>query len=186
MLEASTYMILDPRAGPAAAVTQYDLSIDQARSGLRIALVSNGFYDATPLLNAVGAALKQRLKSPEIALYERRDPSCAATPDLLGQIASASDIAITAMGHCGSCTNSAVRDAAALARLGIPACALVTDKFLQPASFVARAAGMPALPRIRLPHPVAGTGPDRIAEIAEGAVAGIFASWRGKPDAVAA
>jgi hypothetical protein len=40
----------------------------------------------------------------------------------------------------------------------LPAVALVTSKFWPQGDFVARAEGMPAVPRVRLPHPVAGTG----------------------------
>ena len=45
-----------------------------------------------------------------------------------------------------------------MARKGLPAVALVTSKFWPQGDFVARAEGMPAVPRVRLPHPVAGTG----------------------------
>lgn len=51
-----------------------------------------------------------------------------------------------------------MRDGIALARLGIPALAFVTADFWPQGDFVARAAGMPDLPRLQLPHPVAGTG----------------------------
>lgn len=36
--------------------------------------------------------------------------------------------------------------------------ALVTTDFWPQGDFVARAEGMPEIPRVRLPHPVAGTG----------------------------
>jgi hypothetical protein len=51
-----------------------------------------------------------------------------------------------------------VRDGIALAKRGIPALAFVTDDFWPQGDFVATAAGMPGIPRLRLPHPVAGTG----------------------------
>ena len=59
-----------------------------------------------------------------------------------------------------------MRDGYNLARLGIPAVALVTEEFQPQGDFVAQSLGMPDLPRIRLPHPVAGTGTERMAEIA--------------------
>ena len=59
-----------------------------------------------------------------------------------------------------------MRDGIELARRGIPAVALVTEAFWPQAEFVARAAGMPGAPRVRLPHPVAGTGRDNMAEVA--------------------
>jgi hypothetical protein len=60
-----------------------------------------------------------------------------------------------------------VRDGIALARRGVPAVALVTSVFWEQADFVARAAGMTAAPRLELPHPVAGTGPEAMAALAE-------------------
>ena len=59
-----------------------------------------------------------------------------------------------------------MRDGIKLARRGLPAVTLVTDDFLEQGDFVARSVGMPAIPRIRLPHPVAGTGRDAMANIA--------------------
>ena len=59
-----------------------------------------------------------------------------------------------------------MRDGIELARRGLPTVALITEAFWPQAEFVARAAGMPGAPRIRLPHPVAGTGRARMAAIA--------------------
>ena len=51
-----------------------------------------------------------------------------------------------------------MRDGAKLARRGIPAVALVTDHFAEQGDFVARSVGLPDLPRLQLPHPVAIDG----------------------------
>lgn len=59
-----------------------------------------------------------------------------------------------------------MRDGVNLARLGIPAVALVTEEFWSQGDFVAQSLGMPDVPRVRLPHPVAGTGTDNIRQIA--------------------
>ena len=60
-----------------------------------------------------------------------------------------------------------MRDGINLATLGIPAVALVTEEFWSQGDFVARSLGMPGIPRIKLPHPVAGTGADNMREVAE-------------------
>jgi len=69
-----------------------------------------------------------------------------------------------------------VCDAVAAARLGIPSVALVTDDFWAQGDFVARSTGMPEVPRIRLPHPVAGTGAESHRRIAEALVPRILAA----------
>jgi hypothetical protein len=60
-----------------------------------------------------------------------------------------------------------VRDGINIARLGIPSLALVTEEFWPQGDFVAQSLGMPGAPRLRLPHPVAGTGDANLRRIAE-------------------
>ena len=59
-----------------------------------------------------------------------------------------------------------MRDGVNIARLGIPAVALVTEEFWPQGDFVAKSLGMPDVPRVQLPHPVAGTGRDNMKKIA--------------------
>ena len=70
-----------------------------------------------------------------------------------------------------------MRDGAKLARQGIPAIALVTEKFVDQGDFVARSVGLPDLPRVRLPHPVAGTGKESLRAIAQSIVPQILRAW---------
>jgi hypothetical protein len=172
-------IILDPRAEIGVAITPYALAIDVARPALRVALVSNGFFDASKLLTSVGAALSRRLQAPRVKLYEYQNPSLTAARPLLEEIARDNDVAVTALGHCGSCTSSATFNAVSLARAGVPVGALISEKFFQGGAFVARSVGMPDVPRVCLPHPVAGTGSLRIAAIAEAASPQIIAAWKG-------
>lgn len=68
-----------------------------------------------------------------------------------------------------------MRDGINLARLGIPSVALVTDKFWPQGDFVAQSLGMPDAPRVRLPHPVAGTGEANMKKIAPQIAAEVIA-----------
>jgi hypothetical protein len=72
-----------------------------------------------------------------------------------------------------------VRDGVKLALRGVPTVALVTEKFWAQGDFVARSAGMPDIPRTRLPHPIAGTGDANMARVAALVVADIVASLKG-------
>ena len=72
-----------------------------------------------------------------------------------------------------------MRDSITTARAGIPSIALVTDAFWPQGDFVADAAGMPAVPRICLPHPVAGSGEDNMAKVAAGIAPQIIAILTG-------
>ena len=60
-----------------------------------------------------------------------------------------------------------MRDAIKAARRDTPAVALVTTKFSPQGDFVSRSAGMPEIPRVILPHPVAGTGEKAIMMVAD-------------------
>lgn len=71
-----------------------------------------------------------------------------------------------------------MRDGVKLARLGIPAVALVTERFVDQGNFVARSVGVPDLPRVRLPHPVAGTGKESLRQIAEAVVPQLLEAWK--------
>ena len=58
-------------------------------------------------------------------------------------------------------------DGIAVARRGLPALALVTEAFWPQGDFVANSLGMPDIPRLKLPHPIAGTGQERMLQVAE-------------------
>ncbi|TVS13325.1 MAG: hypothetical protein EA417_16410 [Gammaproteobacteria bacterium] len=73
-----------------------------------------------------------------------------------------------------------MRDGIAAARLGIPAVALVTDDFWSQGDFVAQSLGMPDVPRVRLPHPVAGTGAGNLKLVAEAVADAIIDALEGR------
>ena len=61
-----------------------------------------------------------------------------------------------------------MRDGVNIARkVGIPVVALVTEEFWPQGDFIAQSLGMPSVPRVKLPHPVAGTGAVNMRAIAE-------------------
>jgi hypothetical protein len=60
-----------------------------------------------------------------------------------------------------------VRDGISFARKGIPAVAIVSEAFWAQGDFVARSLGMPDVPRVQIPHPVAGTGVAAMTVVAE-------------------
>jgi hypothetical protein len=73
-----------------------------------------------------------------------------------------------------------VRDGIEAARRGTPAVALVTEQFWPQGDSVAMAAGMPDLPRLRLPHPVAGTGHVAMGRVADAVAGRIVSVLRGE------
>ena len=67
-----------------------------------------------------------------------------------------------------------MRDGINIAKRGIPAVALVTEDFWPQGDFVADSFGMPDVPRVRIPHPIAGTGEANMRRVAEQIVPAII------------
>ena len=59
-----------------------------------------------------------------------------------------------------------MRDGIEAARAGLPSVSFVTEKFERQGVFVARAEGMPDVPQVILPHPIAGIGKEAMSEVA--------------------
>ena len=72
-----------------------------------------------------------------------------------------------------------MRDGVRVARRGVPAVALVTEEFWPQGNFIARSVGLPDVPRVQLPHPVAGTGEGNMAMIAADMAPQILAALKG-------
>jgi len=75
-----------------------------------------------------------------------------------------------------------VRDSINLAKLGIPSVALVTEEFWAQGNFVAESLGMSDVPRVQLPHPVAGTGSENMAAVADSVAQEIVAALEASSD----
>jgi hypothetical protein len=73
-----------------------------------------------------------------------------------------------------------VRDGIELARRDLPVVALVTETFWEQGDLVALSNGMPDLPRLRLPHPVAGTGVEAMRRLAAQIAPPVIAMLRGQ------
>jgi hypothetical protein len=65
------------------------------------------------------------------------------------------------------------------AEQGLPAVALVTEKFWSQGHSVAKFAGMPDLPRVQLPHPIAGRSLSEMRTIADSVADEIVEGLRG-------
>ena len=76
-----------------------------------------------------------------------------------------------------------MRDGIELARRERAVVALVTDTFWPQGDQIALSNGMPDVPRLRLPHPVAGTGSEAMGRLADALAPRIIAVLRGEAGA---
>jgi hypothetical protein len=72
-----------------------------------------------------------------------------------------------------------VRDGIELAQRGLAVVALVTEPFWPQGDLIALSNGMPDVPRVRLPHPVAGTSIEAMSVLADEIAPRLVAVLRG-------
>jgi hypothetical protein len=172
-----TVAFVDPRARRASVAEPYDLRWDGSRGSTpEIGILVNNFFDSNAFADVLADALKQRAPGVGVRVWSKLDPSTPAPVELVDEVAAETDVCISLIGHCGSCTSGTVRDAINLARRGTPSVALVTEMFDEHAAFIATAAAMPGIPLVILPHPVAGTGTSNFRAVAQAAAAPILAA----------
>jgi hypothetical protein len=176
MIQTVSY--LDPTAQPSAAQDTYTPRL-HVGTAPRIALFPNLFTDSAPFLNDLSRALAQRIAGASFPYFDKqfgRNMSVPVAPALKARLLAESDAVLLAFGHCGSCTAGVTQDGAALARAGMPVAILVTRRFREEALFLARALGLPGLPFVFLPHPVAGENADFHRALAEAIAPAVLAA----------
>ena len=131
--------------------------------GLRLGILDNSKWNANKLLRGAAAALCATVKFAAVNYYVKQSFSMDAAPELIAQIAAENDIALTAIGDCGSCCSCCIRDSIALERRGIPAAAVITTEFVRETELTRQALGMPDLAPVIIDHPVSSITPDEIA-----------------------
>lgn len=125
--EGSRHLDLSPRAGNF--------------EGLTLGLVGNWKPNADVLLNEVGRLLGA-YGIKEVILREKYSCSVPAPIPMLDEIAEKCDLALTAMGDCGSCTTWCINDAVELERRGIPALSFVATPFMVLAKYELESLGI--------------------------------------------
>jgi hypothetical protein len=65
-----------------------------------------------------------------------------------------------------------------IARRGLPTVALVTERFWPQGHFVAASVGMPSVPRVELPHPIAGIAREAMTDVAKHVMPAITSALR--------
>lgn len=135
----------------------------------RTGLLANSFPGSVDFLSAFSEELTRRHGVTDFIRYEKggiRDSTEVLPAARIAAIAKECDQVFAAYGHCGSCSSALIRDAVALARLGLAVTVFVTDEFREVVTFISRAAGMSDIPVVYLPHPMASLDPLERATIA--------------------
>ena len=158
--------ILDPTgavktaaARPAAPRAPRHASLKGARVGLLI----NTKQNARPFLEEVGRLLEEKY---DVTLTKRTKVNFAVPePDeVIKEMVASSDVIITGVGDCGSCSAAAAADGVVLEAAGVPVAAIITDSFRPTADAMAELRGAPGYKYATTAHPVAVLTEDKVRE----------------------
>lgn len=138
--------------------------------GLAVALVDNGKWNAGRLLEAVRERLVERREMAAGPSVHKQHYNRDLDDDERAALSGGADVALAAIGDCGSCTSYTVRDALVLEQLGVPAVALVTEPFAPLAESLAASLGAPGVRIVTIPHPLYGIDDDELASRADGVI----------------
>ena len=124
----------------------------------KVTIFDNTKPGAGAILDILAESLGNR------TFIEVKKPAGApATPEQIDK-ASSGEIAILALGDCGSCTSWVILDAICLEKRGIPTISICSDHFASFAHKLARSHGMDELRILEIKHPVAGLSTDEVKE----------------------
>ena len=165
------YQILDPtgttqaahgsaahsRAAPPRAARRPDLR------GATVGLLVNTKQNARPFLEEVGRLLTEKY---DVTLTERTKVNFAVPePDeVIKELVADSDVVITGVGDCGSCSAAAAADGVVLETAGVPVAAIITESFIPTADAMAALRGAPGYKYATTAHPVAVLTEDKVKE----------------------
>lgn len=153
-------------------VEQVPLAVRPKKAtGLRLGVLSNTKWNAAKLLRSTVRALEaQGVEFASVKFYDKEHFSSDASPEVIAEIAAENDVALTAIGDCGSCTSSCVNDGVRLEEAGLPTVVIVTTEFEHEARLQREARGMADLEPVVITHPISSLTLDqldgRAAEVA--------------------
>jgi len=158
--------ILDPTGSvtsKAAKATAPRASRPASLNGARVGLLINTKQNARPFLDEVGRLLEEKY---DVTLTKRTKTNFAMPePDeIIKEMVADSDVIITGVGDCGSCSAAAAADGVVLETAGVPVAAIITDSFIPTADAMAALRGAPGYRYATTAHPVAVLTEDKVKE----------------------
>ena len=167
---ATRELLLDP-TGMDAGLQNSTLSPRPVSlKGLRIGLLDNTKPNSTLLLTEIAAMLQEQHGAGESRMYTKDYFGTPVKDELLQQIVQESDIVITAVGDCGSCSAATVADGILFERAGTPTVAITSDSFLLSGAAMASVQGFPGFDFHAVRHPMASLNAAEVRERAEAAL----------------
>jgi hypothetical protein len=179
--------ILDPTGSVtnrAATATAPRAARPASLNGARVGLLINTKQNARPFLEEVGRLLEEKY---DVTITQRTKVNFAVPePDeVIKELVAGSDVVITGVGDCGSCSAAAAADGVVLEAAGVPVAAIITESFIPTADAMAALRGAPGYQYATTAHPVAVLTEDKVKERAAqvlGDVVALLTEPSGKND----
>ncbi len=121
-----------------------------------VSLVDNTKPGAQIILKVLSESLGNRK-----FLWVKKPAGAPATDQQIKK-ATSTDLAILALGDCGSCTSWVILDAIRLEEKGIPTISICSDHFAPFARELAQSHGLADLRILEVEHPIAGLARDEV------------------------
>src|SRR5262249_34250594 len=141
----------------------------------RVGLLINTKRNAAPFLEELGRLLVDRHGAARVTAHTKVAFAVPSSEGEIKELAAESDVVITGVGDCGSCSAAAVTDGIARGAHGIPAAVVCSDAFEATADAIADLRGAPGYRYVTTPHPVAVLTPEQVRERAGQALAEVAA-----------
>lgn len=149
--------------GKRREIRTYGLGLPPGEKPKRVGMLSNGFPDGDKFLLRQEAALRKywpdAVFTHEVKASAKQLNIGIQEP-LLNKMVAECDVVVIAWGHCGSCTSGVTRDAIAFESRGVPTVTLICDVFWDYSQWLGEAMGLAGIPRVQIPFPLSGTGPE--------------------------
>jgi hypothetical protein len=134
-------------------------------NGVTVGLLDNNKPGATVILKHLGELLRER-GAGEVVYWRKSLPS--GPSPYVKEAGTRCDLVISGLGDCGSCSSWSLRDALEVELLGRPTVTLVSEPFKKLIHVEAEALGIPDLPVLTVPHPVATRTDAELTKWADG------------------
>lgn len=149
-------------------------------AGVRIGLLDNTKHNALLFLQAVGELLVAEHGAAAVGIVEtKKNFSIPVGEEIISRYRAASDVVITGVGDCGSCSAAAVADGINFERAGLPTAVVLTDAFDVTGRSMAGVQGAPDYEWVRTEHPMAVLTGEQVRERARRHLPEIVATLTG-------
>jgi len=143
--------------------------------GARVGLLINTKQNAAPFLHEVGRLLVENYGVASLTERTKLNFAMPEADDVIKEMAAQSDVIVTGVGDCGSCSAAAAADGVVFEAAGIPAAVIVTESFRATTEAMAELRGAPGFRYATTQHPVAVLGEDQVKERAARVVSDVVA-----------